>query len=321
MEGECNHMIQNIVIAGGGNVGSRVAFQAAYKGFNTTIWLRSANFFEETNAKLEMLKKTYADTITLMASPEGKSAANWAPGIADYDKFNEAECFARVEQAFASIHLETDLRKAVEHADLVIEAIPESYDTKCTFFEMVAPLLPEETIVVTSSSTMLPSKFVKSIKRGDRFLALHFSSMLIRSNSAEIMAHDGTANATYSAILEFTRALGMAPLPVRKENKGFLMDAMLVPLLMSALDMYARGISDIQSIDRAWTIGTKSPRGPFEIIDTLGLNTVYDIVQTYTKTPSFKAPYDYRRIASVLRQYIENGKLGKVTGEGFYKYQ
>lgn len=314
-------MIQNIVIAGGGNVGSRVAFQAAFKGFNTTIWLRSSNFFDETKAKLEMLKKTYVDTITLMSSPEGKNSANWANGIAEYDKFNEAECFARVEQASASIQLETNLAAAVAHADLVLEAIPEDFDTKCTFFEMLAPLLPEKTIVVTSSSTVLPSKYVKSIKRGDRFLALNFSNILFRNNSAEIMAHDGTANQTYSAVLEFTRSLGMVPLSVRKENKGFLMDAMMTPFLMSALDMYARGVSDIRSIDQSWTIGTRSPRGPFEIIDSIGLDAFYDVVQSYCKKPSFTTPYDYRRIAKVLRQYIENGKLGKVTGEGFYKYQ
>lgn len=314
-------MIRNIVLAGGGNVGCRIAFQAAFKGFNTTIWLRSTNFFPETTGKLEMLKKSYADAITLMASPEGRTEANWFPGIAEYDKFNEAECFARVEQASASIRLETDLKVAVADADLVIEAIPEYYDTKCTFFEMLEPLLPDKTIVATSATTMLPSKFVKSIKRGDRFLALNFSNILFRNNSTEIMTHDGTANQTYSAILEFTRAMGMIPLPVRKENKGFLRDAMLMPLLMSALDMYARGVSDIRSIDQSWTIGTKSPKGPFEIIDTLGLDRIYDIVQSYMKKPSFASPYDYRRIAKVLRQYIENGKHGKVTGEGFYKYQ
>lgn len=314
-------MIQNIVIAGGGNMGSQIAFQAAYKGFNATIWLRSTNFFDETRAKLDVLKKNYVDTITLMASPEGKTTANWAVGLSEFDQFNEAECFSRVEQGYASIRLETDLRKAVQDADLVIEAVPENYDAKCTFFEMLAPLLPDKTIVVTSSSTMLPSKFVKNVKRGDRFMALHFSSLMMKNNIAEMMAHDGTASQTYSAILEFTRAMGMVPLPVRKENKGFLLDAMLMPLLFSALDMYVRGVSDIQSIDTAWTVGTKSPRGPFEIIDSVGLNAIYDIVCSYMKKPQFNAPYDYRKIANVLRKYIENGKLGKVTGEGFYKYQ
>jgi len=314
-------MIQNIVIAGGGNMGSQIAFQAAYKGFNATIWLRSTNFFDETRAKLDVLKKNYVDTITLMASPEGKTTANWAVGLSEFDQFNEAECFSRVEQGYASIRLETDLRKAVQDADLVIEAVPENYDAKCTFFEMLAPLLPDKTIVVTSSSTMLPSKFVKNVKRGDRFMALHFSSLMMKNNIAEMMAHDGTASQTYSAILEFTHAMGMVPLPVRKENKGFLLDAMLMPLLFSALDMYVRGVSDIQSIDTAWTVGTKSPRGPFEIIDSVGLNAIYDIVCSYMKKPQFNAPYDYRKIANVLRKYIENGKLGKVTGEGFYKYQ
>jgi len=314
-------MIQNIVVAGGGNFGSQVAFQAAYKGFNVTIWLRSTNFFDETRSKLEVLKKTYVDTITLMASPEGKTAANWAVGISEFEKFDEAECFSRVEQGSAAIRLETDLKKAVADADLVIEAVPENYDTKCTFFEMLAPLLPEKTIVVTSSSTFLPSKFLKSVKRADKFMALHFSSLLMKNNIAEMMAHDGTASQTYSAILEFTRALGMVPLPVRKENKGFLLDAMLIPLLFSALDIYARGVSDIQSIDTAWSIGTKSSKGPFEMIDAIGLNTLYDIATAYSKQPRFLAAYDYKKIASILRTYIENGKLGKVTGEGFYKYQ
>ena len=108
---------KNIVVAGGGVLGSQIAFQAAYCGFNVTIWLRSEGSIGRTQPKLAHLKETYLSTIQAMAAPDGKSKQIWACGIADYDDFDAEKCAARVEAAAASIHLELDLAKAVEDAD------------------------------------------------------------------------------------------------------------------------------------------------------------------------------------------------------------
>ena len=84
--------------------------------------------------------------------------------------------------------------------------------------------------------------------------------------------------------------------------------------------MLVNGISDHESIDKAWVLGTGSPKGPFQILDTVGLKTAYEIVNMYVRIPSFLAPYNFKGMAKLLKKYIDEGKLGKSSGEGFYKY-
>ena len=112
----------------------------------------------------------------------------------------------------------------------------------------------------------------------------------------------------------------MIPLPLHKEKSGYLLNSMLIPFLFSALDLLVNEISDPVSIDTAWTLGTGAPEGPFQILDTVGLKTAYDIVQMYVKIPSFLAPYNFKGMSKLLKKYIDEGKLGKSTKEGFYKY-
>ena len=86
--------------------------------------------------------------------------------------------------------------------------------------------------------------------------------------------------------------------------------------------LYAKlyGVSDPQSIDLAWTRGTGAPKGPFRILDTVGLTTAHNIVKQYLKVPSFLAPYNFRGMDAMLQKYLDEGKLGMSFGEGFYRY-
>ena len=144
--------IKKVVVAGGGVLGSQIAFQSAYCGFDVTIWLRSESSITRTQPKLDQLKVDYLKTIEDMAA--GKM---WAAGIADHDNFNKEECIEKVEKAYSSIKLVTSLADAVKDADLVIESMAEDVQAKNDFYKMLAPLLPEKTILVTNSSTLLPS--------------------------------------------------------------------------------------------------------------------------------------------------------------------
>lgn len=101
--------MKNTVVAGGGVLGSQIAFQSAYCGCAVTIWLRSEGSIGRTQPKLEHLRKTYLDTIDATADASG--AAGWACGIADAEQFDPDACRARVEAAFASLRLELDLKK------------------------------------------------------------------------------------------------------------------------------------------------------------------------------------------------------------------
>ena len=303
--------IKNVVVAGGGVLGSQIAFQAAYCGFHVTIWLRSEGSIGRTQPKLDSLKQVYIDTINKMATPEGQTPNIWARGIADYETFDKEECLEKVDKAYSGLKLELDMKKAVEDADLVIESMAENAEEKIAFYKSLAPLLPEKTVIVTNSSTLLPSKFAKFTGRPEKFLSLHFANSIWKNNTAEIMAQSKTEKEYFEQIMKFSEEIRMIPLPVLKEKSGYLLNSMLVPLLFSGPE----------SIDKAWTLGTGAPKGPFQILDTVGLTTAYNIVMMYVKIPSFLAPYNFKGMAKMLKKFIDEGKLGMSSGEGFYKYK
>lgn len=317
---------KKIVVAGGGVLGSQITYQAAYCGFDVTIWLRSEGSIGRCQPKLENLKKTYIDALNLMADPV-KGEANWCPGLAEIGKFDLDECLKKVENI--NVKLELDMAKAVNDADLVIESMAENADDKIKFYTTLAPLLDEKTVVVTNSSTLLPSAFAKYTGRPDKYLSMHFANSIWKNNVAEIMVQDKTDKKYFDMICEFANEIRMLALPVLKEKSGYLLNSMLVPFLLSGLDLYANGISDPESIDLAWTKGTGAPKGPFKIFDTVGLTTALNIVNQYQKVPGlFKPmlskmmmPYNFKGMKAILEKYIAEGKLGMSSGEGFYKYK
>lgn len=317
---------KKIVVAGGGVLGSQIAYQAAYCGFDVTIWLRSEGSIGRCQPKLDNLKKTYIEALNLMADPV-KGEANWCPGLAEVGKFDLDECLKKVENI--NVKLELDMAKAVKDADLVIESMAENTDDKIKFYTALAPLLDEKTVVVTNSSTLLPSTFAKYTGRPDKYLSMHFANSIWKNNVAEIMVQDKTDKKYFDMICEFANEIRMLALPVLKEKSGYLLNSMLVPFLLSGLDLYANGISDPESIDLAWTKGTGAPKGPFKIFDTVGLTTALNIVNQYQKVPGlFKPmlskmmmPYNFKGMKAILEKYIADGKLGMSSGEGFYKYK
>lgn len=317
---------KKIVVAGGGVLGSQIAYQAAYCGFDVTIWLRSEGSIGRCQPKLDNLKKTYIEALNLMADPV-KGEANWCPGLAEVGKFDLDECLKKVENI--DVKLELDMAKAVKDADLVIESMAENTDDKIKFYTALAPLLDEKTVVVTNSSTLLPSTFAKYTGRPDKYLSMHFANSIWKNNVAEIMVQDKTDKKYFDMICEFANEIRMLALPVLKEKSGYLLNSMLVPFLLSGLDLYANGISNPESIDLAWTKGTGAPKGPFKIFDTVGLTTALNIVDQYQKVPGlFKPmlskmmmPYNFKGMKAILEKYIAEGKLGMSSGEGFYKYK
>lgn len=317
---------KKIVVAGGGVLGSQIAYQAAYCGFDVTIWLRSEGSIGRCQPKLDNLKKTYIDALNLMADPV-KGEANWCPGLAEMGSFDLDACLKKVENI--NVKLELDMAKAVKDADLVIESMAENADDKIKFYTALAPLLDEKTVVVTNSSTLLPSAFAKYTGRPDKYLSMHFANSIWKNNVAEIMVQDKTDKKYFDMICEFANEIRMLALPVLKEKNGYLLNSMLVPFLLSGLDLYANGISDPESIDLAWTKGTGAPKGPFKIFDTVGLTTALNIVDQYQKVPGlFKPmlskmmmPYNFKGMKAILEKHIAEGKLGMSSGEGFYKYK
>lgn len=311
--------MKKITVLGGGVLGTQIAFQTAYSGFEVTMWLRSKDSVKRTEPKLEKVKKSYLDAIEVM--DKEKSLDKWAMGISDYGDFDKKKCQKKVEKAAKNIKVELDLKKAVADADLVIEAMTENFQAKKEMYLKVSGILPEKTILVTNSSTMLPSKLAKYTGRPEKFLALHFANSIWKNNTAEVMRHKGTDDEAFDEVVKFAKDINMIALPLQKEKSGYLLNSMLIPFLFSAQDLYVNGIAEPKDIDAAWILGTGAKEGPFQILDIIGLKTAHEVVKMYTKVPKILAPYNFRAMEKQLRQYIEEGKLGKASGEGFYKYK
>ena len=320
---------KNIVVAGGGVLGSQIAFQSAYCGFDVTILIREEGNKENLIKKLDELADTYIKTIKLMDKEKDGEKHEWARGIADVDSFDKDKCLDNVKRARDCIIIETDQIKALEKADLLIESITENFNIKRAFYEEIADKLNENTVIVTNSSTLLPSKLAKYTKRANKYLALHFANTIWKNNIVEIMAQGDTDSIYLDELNDFALEIKMIPLVAKEEKSGYILNSMLVPFLLSAMDLLANGISDYETIDKAWTLGTGAPKGPFQIIDTVGLMTAKNIVEQYQSVPNildplFKKmllPYNYDGMLKILNQYIDEGKLGKETKEGFYKYK
>lgn len=309
--------IKNVVVAGGGVLGSQIAFQAAYKGFNVKVWLRMESSIGRAKPKFERVEKIYLETLQAMRT---KPQA-YCRGLADNPKLTKAQIDELIEKAahaMDQIEFTLSHEEAAKDADLVIEAIAENPAEKVEFYQTMAKYLPKSAIIVTNSSTMLPSAFAESTGRPEKYLALHFANEIWRNNTAEVMGHAGTNPEAYKEVVEFAEALGMIPLQLKKEQPGYILNSLLVPFLNSAQALLATGVADPGTIDKTWQLGTGAPLGPFRILDIVGLTTAYNIV---IMNPEAKDPETVPgKIAALLKEYIDAGKTGINAGEGFYKY-
>jgi 3-hydroxyacyl-CoA dehydrogenase len=317
--------MKKVVVAGGGVLGSQIAYQSAFKGYDVTIWLRSEGSIERARPKLEHLHQVYQQTLEdqkkLIGQPLGPRL--YARGL--IDDFSKATPESidglkqQAEAAYADLRLETDLAKAVRGADIVIEAMAENPQQKKDFYIRLAPLLSEKTILCTNSSTLLPSMFAEDTGRPEKFLALHFANEIWKNNTAEVMGHPGTDPEVYQQVVEFAASIGMIPLQLHKEQPGYILNSLLVPFLNAAEELLVKGVADPETIDKTWQLGTGAPVGPFRILDVVGLQTAYNIV---SNAPDATEPGTMSsRIAKLLESYIQQGKTGMSAGEGFYKYQ
>ena len=154
--------------------------------------------------------------------------------------------------------------------------------------------------------------------RPEKFLALHFANEIWKHNTAEIMGTEKTDPEVFETLVGFAKSIGMIALPLKKEQPGYILNTLLVPLLSSGILLYAKGVADIETIDKTWMLGTGSPIGPFGILDVVGLGTVYHIFKTEAERTGNE---EKMKFVNVLKnQFIDAGKLGVSSGEGFYKY-
>jgi 3-hydroxybutyryl-CoA dehydrogenase len=130
------------------------------------------------------------------------------------------------------------------------------------------------------------------------------------------MGHPGTAPETFDRVVKFAKEIGMVPIPIRKEQPGYVLNSVLVPFLHAATELVVNDVSDPFSIDKTWMIGTGAPVGPFGILDKIGMNTAHNVNMLALSMGDELA----KRRADFFQKMIDEGKIGVETGEGFYKY-
>lgn len=284
--------IENVTIAGAGVLGSQISWQAAFNGFNVTVY----DVFEKGLENGKKLHKKFGELFK--ASREATQE--------------------EIDATFTRLSYTTNLRKAVQDADLVSESVPEKLEIKKSFYISLAKVAPPKTIFTTNSSTMIPSSYAEETGRPEKFLALHFANPVWDANIGEVMMHKKTDKKYFNIVLQFAKDIGMVPIPIHKEQSGYVLNSLLVPLLSASQNLFFSGVSDYESIDKVWMISTGANFGPFGLIDMIGMQTVYNIALMNGKKTNNQAMID--RAKRIKEEWIDKGKTGVESGEGFYKY-
>lgn len=284
--------IKNVTIAGGGTLGSQIAWQTAFKGFNVIVY----DAFEKG---LETSKSFHAQFADLFIKTRGASQLE-------------------IDKTLARLSYSTDLAFAVKDADLISESVPENVEIKTVFYQELAKVAPKKTIFTTNSSTTVPSDYATFTGRPEKFLALHFANGIWDANIGEVMGHAGTSPEIFDRVVKFASEIGMVPIPIYKEQNGYILNTILPPLLNAAGDLLFNGVSDFESIDKTWMISMGAKIGPFGFMDMIGMQTMYNISLLWGNKLEDQSMLD--RAATIKTEYIDKGKMGISSGEGFYKY-
>lgn len=278
--------IHKICILGAGTLGSRVALQSAISGFEVHVYdihQKALDFGQKTMEKiLRQLVKA--------------------------GQLNESQ----VPEIFSRIQFTLDPSEAVKDADFINESVTEEVDIKKKVWKQFGEIAPEKTWFTTNTSYLLPSMFAEESGRPDKFCAFHFHDVFY-SRVVDIMPHPGTDPVMIPMLEELGRKLNQVPVFVKKENPGYIFNTMLMALIGAAGKLLTREVGSIEDIDRSWMVNFHMPMGPFGILDSIGLDTAWHVTHKMPDAAS-------QAFASLLKTYIDLGKLGEKTGEGFYSY-
>jgi 3-hydroxybutyryl-CoA dehydrogenase len=205
--------------------------------------------------------------------------------------------------------------EALKGCDLVIEAIVENVDEKRKVFSALEADVAESTIFCSNTSSLCITELAANTKRPDRFAGLHFFNPVPLMKLVEVIRALTTSDATYRTVFDFAASLGKEPITA-PDKPGFIVNRLLVPYLLDAIRSYEHGLGTVEDIDKGMKLGCGYPMGPFTLLDFVGLDTTYyiaNIMFEEYREPAYAPP-------PLLKRMVLAGRLGKKSGEGFYKY-
>lgn len=230
--------------------------------------------------------------------------------LAEKGKIAEADRDA----AKARIRTMTSLEDAVAEADLVVEAIPERMELKLETFSALGEHAPKHALLGTNTSSLSVTEIAGASGDPSRVVGLHFFNPVPLMKLLEIVRGLGTSDETITSARAFGEKIGKEPIVV-KDFPGFATSRLGVILGVEAIRMLETGVASAEDIDKAMELGYRHPMGPLKLGDLVGLDVRLAILEHLHKElgEQFRPP-------ALLRQMVRAGKLGRKTGEGFYRY-
>ena len=280
--------MKKIVVIGGGTMGLDIAQVFARSGYEVVVRDIKEEIIKASEARLNKgLDKLVA---------KGKLDEAGKKAITDKISFT-------VELAAAA------------DADLVVEAAIENLEIKKSVFAELDALCKPETILASNTSSISITAIAAATKRADKFIGMHFFNPATVLKLVEVIRGEHTSDETFQTIWELSEAIGKTPVEVN-EAPGFVVNKILIPMINEAIDLVYTGVATVEGIDTAMKLGANHPMGPLALGDLVGLDVclaIMDTIYNETHDPKYRA-------SLLLRKMVRAGKLGRKTGEGFYKY-
>jgi len=204
---------------------------------------------------------------------------------------------------------------ALAECDLVVEAVPENLELKRQVFADLDAVAPAHAILASNTSSLAVTDMAAATRRPDKVLGIHFMQPVPVMPLLEMVRTFLTSEETFQSAKAFGESLGKT-IVVSKDTPGFIVNLLLIPYLLQAVEALERGVATKEDFDTAIKLGLNHPMGPFTLLDFVGLDTtlfVADAVFEETKDPRFAAP-------PLLRRMVSAGYLGRKSGKGFYEY-
>lgn len=280
--------VQRIAVLGAGTMGHGIAQVAAQAGFDVALHDVEQAFVDRG---LERIR------------------ANLEKGV-ERGKLEESDR----ERALARVHGTTELVRAVGDADLVIEATPERMELKRQLFRDLSEAAPADAILASNTSSLSVTEIASSATKPDRVLGMHFFNPPFILTLLEMVRAAQTSDETIAASRQVADRMGRDVIVVR-DSPGFATSRLGLVLGLEAVRMLEEGVASAADIDRAMELGYRHPMGPLKLTDHVGLDVRLAIAEhLHAKIGEQFRPPD------LLRRLVSEGKLGRKSGEGFYRW-
>ncbi len=222
------------------------------------------------------------------------------------------------DRGFGEIGMATaagSLEEALDGAWLAVESVPETLEIKIATWDQIDQAAPPDTIFATNSSSY-PSRLMAGKVRDKRRLCnMHFY-MPPESNAVDLMSDGETDRGLLDTLLTVLPEFGVHPFEARRECTGFIFNRVWAAIKRESLAVVAEGVAGPEDVDGMFKVNWRVPVGPFQMMDLVGLDVVLDIENHYAE----EFPYLPKHVRDLLQSYVDAGKLGVKTGEGFYTY-